>query len=297
MKQPGPKSKSQAAAATALQHEPQTEHESARLHEYERVVEGLEDLIAVIDRDYRYVIANRALLKYRNRRLDEIIGHTVREVIGAETFDNVVKKRLDECFTGKTVTFDWKLHYPDIGERDMTVSHFPIHGPNGVDRIAIILRDRTEANRAAANLATQKAYLDSLHQTTLGLINRLNIDELLHDLVEQACALVGVESGYVYLVDEDANRLRVQVATGAAMNYVGNTLEAGQGMAGRIWQSKEPLVVDDYSTWEHRLAILGYERLRAVAAVPLKSGDRVVGVLGLESTAEGRKFGDRELEI
>jgi PAS domain-containing protein len=298
MKQPGPKSKSPAAAATAPKSDAQpTELESARVHEYEKVVEGLEDLIAVIDRDYRYVIANRALLKYRNRTLDQMIGHTVREVIGAEAFDNVVKQRLDDCFAGKTITFDWKFDYPDMGERDITISHFPIEGPDGVDRIAIILRDRTEAKRAAADLATQKAYLDSLHQTALGLINRLNIDELLHNLVEQACALVGVTSGYVYLIDEEANRLRVQVATGAAINYVGNTLEAGEGMAGRIWQSKQPLVVDDYSTWEYRLVIPGYERLRAVAAVPLQSGDRVVGVLGLESTAEGRKFGDREVEI
>src|ERR1051325_3568431 len=107
MKQPGPKSKSQTPAATAPQQEPRTaELESVRLHEYEKVVEGLEDLIAVIDRDYRYVIANRALLKYRNRTLDQIIGRTVREVIGADTFDSVVKKRLDECFSGKTVTFD-----------------------------------------------------------------------------------------------------------------------------------------------------------------------------------------------
>src|ERR1051325_10075897 len=298
MKQPGPKSKSQTPAATAPQQEPRTaELESVRLHEYEKVVEGLEDLSAGIDRDYRYVIANRALLKYRNRTLDQIIGHSVREVIGAAVFDKVVKQRLDDCFSGKTITFDSKLVYPQIGERDITISHFPIEGPNGIDRIAIILRDRTEAKRAAADLATQTAYLDSLHQTALGLINRLDIEELLHDLVEQACALGGVARAYVYLIDEETNRLRVQVATGAAINYVGNTLEAGEGMAGRIWQTKEPSVVDDYSTWEHRITIPGYQRLRAVAAVPLKSGDRVVGVLGLESTAEGRRFGDREVEI
>src|SRR5580698_8985993 len=34
-----------------------------RLREYERVVEGLEEMIVVLDREYRYVIANRALLR------------------------------------------------------------------------------------------------------------------------------------------------------------------------------------------------------------------------------------------
>ena len=41
-----------------------------RLQEYEKVVEGLEEMIAVVDRDYRYLIANRAFLNYRDRRSD-----------------------------------------------------------------------------------------------------------------------------------------------------------------------------------------------------------------------------------
>jgi len=297
MKQSAHKQNGRGTAIATSVVENERERDSARLREYEKVVEGLEDLIAVVDRDYRYIIANRTLLKYRSRTLSDVIGHSVREVIGAEVFDTVVKRRLDDCFSGKTVTFDSKIDYPVIGARDMTISHYPIEGPNGVERVAIILRDRTDAKRAEANLATQKAYLEALHQTALGLINRLNIDELLHDLVERACELLGVESGYVYLIDEKLNKLRVQVAFGAAVNYVGNTIEAGAGMAGRIWQTREPLVVDDYSAWEQRLTIPGYERLRAVAAVPLQSGDHIVGVLGLESTAEGRKFGEREVEI
>jgi GAF domain-containing protein len=52
-----------------------------------------------------------------------------------------------------------------------------------------------------------------------------------------------------------------------------------------------------YSTWEHRLTVPGYERLRAVAAVPLQSGDHIVGVLGLESTAEGQKIWGTRVEI
>src|SRR5690348_15851590 len=36
-----------------------------RLHEYEKAVEGFDEMILVIDREYRYVIANRAYLNYR----------------------------------------------------------------------------------------------------------------------------------------------------------------------------------------------------------------------------------------
>src|SRR5713226_4923146 len=36
-----------------------------RLQEYARVVEGLDEMIVVVDREYRYLIANHAFLKYR----------------------------------------------------------------------------------------------------------------------------------------------------------------------------------------------------------------------------------------
>src|SRR5215467_9067434 len=44
-----------------------------RLREFESAVEGLEEMIVVVDRDYRYVIANRAFLAYRGMKREEII--------------------------------------------------------------------------------------------------------------------------------------------------------------------------------------------------------------------------------
>ena len=35
-----------------------------RLREYEKVVEGVQDMILVVDREYRYLIANSAYLNY-----------------------------------------------------------------------------------------------------------------------------------------------------------------------------------------------------------------------------------------
>ena len=46
----------------------------ARLLEYERVVEGLEEMIVVMDQEYRFVIANRALLKRRKLEKEQLMG-------------------------------------------------------------------------------------------------------------------------------------------------------------------------------------------------------------------------------
>src|ERR1700722_3343530 len=115
-----------------------------RLREYERVVEGLEERIVVVDREYRYVIANRAFLHHRRFSREQVIGRTVAEIVDPETFETVIKPKMDECFRGKVVQYELRYDYPIDGARDLLASYFPIEGPAGVDRIACILQDITE---------------------------------------------------------------------------------------------------------------------------------------------------------
>jgi formate hydrogenlyase transcriptional activator len=119
-----------------------------RLREYERVVEGLEEMIVVVDRDYRYVIANRSFLNYRGMKKERVIGRRVDEVVYKDVFDSLIKEKMEECFRGEVVAYEMKYTYPTLGERELFATYFPIEGPNGVDRIAAILQDITESKRA-----------------------------------------------------------------------------------------------------------------------------------------------------
>jgi PAS domain S-box-containing protein len=119
-----------------------------RLREYEKAVEGLEEMIVVVDREYRYLIANRNFLNLRDMTRDQVEGHFAAEVMNKGVFEAVAKEKLDECFQGKTVKFEMKYTYPKLGERDISVSYFPIEGTTGVDRAACIFQDITERKRA-----------------------------------------------------------------------------------------------------------------------------------------------------
>ena len=119
-----------------------------RLREYEKAVEGLEEMIVVVDRDYRYVLANRAFLNRHGLQREQLLGRLVSEVLNPGVFEKVVKEKLDECFQGKVVTYEMKYMYPQFGERDLFVSYFPIEGPHGVDRVACVLQDITERKLA-----------------------------------------------------------------------------------------------------------------------------------------------------
>jgi PAS domain S-box-containing protein len=142
----------------------------ARLQEYERVVEDIEEMFVVVDRDYRCVIANRAYLTYRGSEKEEVIGRRLDEVLHREVFQEVIKPKLDECFQGKVVRYQLKYEYPKTGERDLFISYFPMEGARGIDRIACILQDITERKRSEEALRrSEENYRIFVSQSSEGI--------------------------------------------------------------------------------------------------------------------------------
>ena len=62
---------------------------------------------------------------------------------------------MDECFQGKAVQYQLKYGYPEVGERDLLLSYFPIEGPSGIDRIACDLAGHHRGQASPAGIAAQ----------------------------------------------------------------------------------------------------------------------------------------------
>jgi PAS domain S-box-containing protein len=159
-----------------------------KLREYERTVEGSEDMIVVVDRGYRYLIANRQFLKMRNLTREQVVGRSVREVLNAEVFETVVRPKLDECFQGKVVRYEMKYTFPELGERDLLVSYFPIEDATVVSRVACILQDVTDRKQADAVLADMSRKLIEAQEQ-----ERVRIGRELHDDINQRLAMLAIE--------------------------------------------------------------------------------------------------------
>jgi formate hydrogenlyase transcriptional activator len=131
-----------------------------RLREFERAVEGVDEMISVVDRDYRWLIANDAFLKHRRTKKEEVVGKLISELVDPQIFESAVKPRLDQCFEGKIVQYEIRYKYPVLGERDLFVTYYPIEGPNGVERVASVIKDLTEGNQAELSLILFRTLID-----------------------------------------------------------------------------------------------------------------------------------------
>lgn len=154
--------------------------------------------------------------------------------------------------------------------------------------------DITERKRAEAQERRHAEYQSAIHETALGLMDRLDVDGLLEAIVGRAAELLGTGHGFVYLPDETGERMEMKVGVGVLNDWVGMTVAPGQGAGGTVWERGEPVVIDDYPRWGSRLEI--DLDVASVVAVPLGSRNEVVGVLGLAHIDPGVSFSREDVE-
>ncbi len=291
-----------------------------------------EEAVRASERKYRQLVesANSIILEwdvngqvtFLNRFGQNFFGYAEREIVGRNVMGTIVPATEtsgrdlqlmidDMCLyperyeknenenmrkNGERVWVSWanKALLDDTGK------------PVGVLSIG---NDVTARRKAEEALRQQNEYLAALHDTTLGLLSRLDLNDLLEALVMRAAQLLGTEHGYIYLVEFDTLDkpaeivIERKVGVGIFNQLIGSRLKPGQGLSGKVWQTGKPLVVNNYDSWPGRSPYFDYGKMRAVMAVPLthnpgSAGSQVVGVLGMAyaDQSEGT-FDDEKVEL
>ncbi len=257
--------------------------------------------------------SNDAIVRYApdgtitgwNPGAERLYGFSAAEVIGRHPDDfppasGEFMRLLRRAADGEPVVNHETIHLTKSGERlvvALTVSAIR-DASGGLAGFSGIARDVTARRQAEETLRRQNGYLAALHETTLALMNRHDLGELLETIIARAAALLDVPHGYIYRVDPAAQELVAIAGVGMFSGQLGRRLPFGVGLGGRVWQSGAPIALDDYSTWEHAATdTVRRQAMRAVAGVPLFSAGEVVGVIGLVHTDPVHRFGEQELAV
>ncbi len=287
----------------SLRRNQQTSHDALReqLVLSEALAQSLGEGVYAVDAEGRVTFINPAAERALGYSRQEILGKQVHDLIHFQGADGT-RVPVEECplmdvsrsgtpYAAQDDVFTRKGG--EIFSVDYTSSPIVIDGK--VMGAVVAFRDVSARKEAEQDARRQTEYLSALHDTTLALVNRLEPTNLLQDIIARAGALVGTQHGYIYLLNPYAQELQVTVGTGIFQEYVSSPIKLGEGLAGRVWESGEPIVVDNYDAWEGRLVGFGRGIMQAAVGLPLRSGSEVVGVLALAYTEQGRTFGPNEI--
>ena len=154
-----------------------------------------------------------------------------------------------------------------------------------------------ERLRTEEKLHKQADYLKALNETALGLLNRFELRPLLESILTRACDFIGTEHGLIELVLPDGSALRQELGHGLLAKYEGTLTLRNEGVTGCVWNSGEPLIVQDYPNWSRGLPDFVDAGFNSVLGVPLKVGNTVIGVLSVSFVEKERIFTREQIDF
>jgi PAS domain S-box-containing protein len=143
----------------------------------------------------------------------------------------------------------------------------------------------------------QNASLRALHETALGLLDKIDKQELLETIIERATAITDTEHGYIYLFDPDRQAMQMRLGCGFFAGQLGRVVRRGEGMGGAVWQARKTLLVEDYSNWPGRLTDPTLDGLRSIVGIPLLSEGAVQGIIGLAHVDPHKRFDPEDVAV
>ncbi len=159
-------------------------------------------------------------------------------------------------------------------------------------------RDITEHKEAEEKLRRQTAQLEALHQIGLELLTQLELDVLLKSIMSRLNDLLETDLGALSLYQPDKDVLEIMATNDTNTPLIGRTFQRGEGLAGKVWQSGGPIVIDDYQAWDGKLNSLA-DRIghAAVAGVPIYWDNQVQGVISMSSGKKNYKFSESDVKL
>ncbi len=178
---------------------------------YETIVSTVSDPISYVDRNYVYYAVNDAYARYAQRPREAIVGLTIAELLGTETFEQQVKSHLDRCLAGEEVFCQAWFNVPGEQPRFMDVSYYPVIGQDGsVSGAVVSSRDMTEHKRAEEALQRERDLVARIMDTSpvgITVFDRQGRITFANSLVHQAAKLTGASPPVGRLFNDPAWQL------------------------------------------------------------------------------------------
>ncbi len=134
-----------------------------------------------------------------------------------------------------------------------------------------------------ADETTQKIY--TLNAISASISRETSLDRILDHALDWVLEITGAESGTIFLYDDDTQELTLAASKGLSARFLAEHKRIGYGarLSGTVLRSDTPLLINDVATDPRVHPVVVREGIQSYLGVPLRSDNRVVGVMNVLS--------------
>ena len=267
------------------------------------IVDSVEDELLVIDSEYRIRFANSAALDRLEKEPRSPIGrpcyvvlHNRNRPCGAPLWDCTLSRVL-KSGTTTTVVHPTRVLGTDVY---LKITAYPLQDSDGnVWGIVELRRDVTAERELESQILRRHHQLSVLSHISSAVSGLRDLDTILRIALNNVLDLISGAVGGILLLNERTKTLYYHVQRGLSVKYTENRqISLGEGISGRVAQIGESILVEDVSK-DSRAArpdLVSAEGIKGFISIPLKTRDKVVGVMNIFSHEAGR-FGADDVSL
>ena len=259
------------------------------------MVDSVEDELLVIDSEYRIQFANAAMRRTLKKGAKRPTGRLCYEVLHER--DRPCNAPLWDCPLTEVLrsgNISTTVHHVRNLEADryLKVTMYPLRDSHGnIHAVVELRRDVTAERDLETQILRRHHQLLALSRISSAVSGLHDLDAILRIALDSVLEVINGAIGGILLLDEETQTLSYRIHRGVSAKYAEEMrMSVGEGVAGRVAQTGEPILLEDISKDPRtvRLDLVSAQGIRGVVSIPLKVKDKVVGVMNVASTEAGR---------
>ncbi len=269
------------------------------------VMEIVPDGILILDQNGKITFANQTAERLLGLTHNQIIGRAYNATewrmltVDKKPFPPEELPFERVRLTGQPVYgVEQIIQQPDGNNVFLSINAVPLNaeGEEFQGMVAAIV-DITERKQAEQALARSAQEMSALYETSLDINSQPDLPTLLRTITERAASLLGAKIAGLYLVRPDEEVLELVISHNLPGNFTGTRIHFGEGVSGRVAETGEPIMVEDYLQWEPKARPYQDLHLRRLLAVPLKRQSKVIGVINIADDDIAATFTHAEISL
>lgn len=128
-----------------------------------------------------------------------------------------------------------------------------------------------------------------------------NLDAILERFIDTALKALDTDAGTLFLIDKVSNELIFAVVRGGAQDRLkGRRMSVKEGIAGWVARTGLPYIASDVMNeplWQKEFELMSQYATRDMMAVPLKAGEKIVGVVEVINKKKDMPYQKRDIDI